>query len=148
MNWRQIHQRVLPLVVAALTCGCAFSRLQINERNKLIDLDKVQVGQTTYMDVLREFGPPGPISVDRDAVNSISKHHLRYITIDARTSRFVFPVWVILPFVWNSTNATHDTLIEFDEEGKVTHATQIRWDNIWRPLSDIEDLPEPVIQMK
>jgi hypothetical protein len=148
MNWKPIRQGVLLLVLGTFLCGCSFSRLEINEHNKLVDLNKIQVGKTSYMDVLREFGPPGPVSIDRDAVNSISRYHLRYTTIDSRTSRFTIPVWLILPFLWNSTNTTHDTLIEFDDEGKVTHATQIHSGNIWRPLSDTEDLPKPVIEMK
>ena len=148
MKRQQLHLGVVLLVTAAMLGGCGFSRVRINESNRLIDLEKIQVGKTTFMETLREYGPPCPISLDQDARNNISRYHLRYTTVDYRTTRFSIAFWLILPFSWTSSNANYDTLIEFDDDGKVLHATQIKRDNIWRPLEKYDTLPAPEITIK
>ncbi len=123
------------LVIATLPItGCSFSKIVINEKHQHIDTDRIIVGKTTYMQILEEQGPPAPLTIKQDGSSLISKHHLRYATVDSRTTGFLWGAWLILPFNWNSTLNKEDTLIEFDENGVVTHVAQISRNNYWRPF--------------
>ena len=133
------HLLLIVLCVAPLT-GCAFHRVVINEDFSRLDTSFIETGRTDYMTVLKRMGPPGPISVDRDSVESISERHLRYSTVDTRDADLKIAYYLILPFKWSSTAVTADTLIEFDENGVVTNVTKVRRDNVWRPLQDASGL--------
>jgi hypothetical protein len=136
------------LSFATLLSSCSFQRIEINANNRNPDFDKLIVGQTTLMDVLREYGPPSPLSVKQDATQNISENHLHYSVSDVRTTAFILNYWLRLPFIWSSTISVNETLIEFDDEGKVSHVTHIERKNIRPPFQKLKDHEPATVVMK
>jgi len=131
------------LAAVVLSSGCSFNRAVINPGASSRDLSGIKVGQTTFYQVLDKLGPPGAPSEAGDVTRVISERHLRYVTVEQKTVRFVPLVYLFLPFKWADAQTIDELFVEFDDSGVVSNVYKTQRGTIWTPLQS-EDKRESV----
>lgn len=135
------------LTVAALLSmlsGCTFSKMVVNPGHQNLDTSFIKVGETTAYDVLNELGPPAPVTDQSENVRFVSARHLRYITYEEKTTRFLFAIGLVTPFEWTDGQVVEELLIELDEGGHVSNVYRTLRDTIRPPLEKEKDR-EPLV---
>ena len=125
-----LRARLLVVLAGSLLTGCSFHRIVINDGVRYLDPSFITVGETTWRDVLKEFGPP------RTGAPSLtsSLRHLKYSCVDTRVTRLDLAYWLHLPFNWSDEQEVDELLVEFDEKGVVSGVFRSGGDTIRPPL--------------
>ena len=98
--------------------------------------DFIEIGQTTFLEVLRELGPP---------TSRPSRRHLKYTATDRRTCGFRLRVmFLLLPFKWSDEQRAEELQVEFDPDGVVSGVYK-SWMNSVRPPLQGEEIRPPYI---
>ena len=121
------------LTLVALTCSCTFNRTVMNEKVRHLDPSFIELGKTTWREVVRELGPPDP--------NIRVLRQLMYTSTDRRTSSLRLGSIVILPFRWYEEARVERLMIELDEKGVVVGVYRSERDAT-RPPFDSPDARE------
>ena len=122
------------LLASALLSGCVFQRTVVNDKSRDLDLSFIQIGTTTWEDVLENLGPPDvPIKNIRV---------LQYRHSERRTSMFRITYFVFLPWAWYDDQVEEKLVIELDEKGVVSHVARSKSGTIRPPLEGEGDRPE------
>ena len=136
--------KALPLAllaaVMALASGCSFNRTIINANVMEADTSFVEVGKTTWREVLDRLGPPSVRAEDDTFRYTLSKRYLRYVCHEIKTAEFVLTYYLSLPFSWSDSWPLYELFIEFDERGVVASAWESHGDTAWRPLGSREEV--------
>ncbi len=138
---------VLSFALTALTAtGCAFHRTVVNEKVLRLDLSKLRIGETTWIQALEELGPPVSANTPQQLLRAeLDQRSLKYVAAEGKTIVFMVPLFVAaLPFRWSDVQNTYELLLEFDEEKKLTGAYETRRQAIWRPLTKQPERKPPV----
>lgn len=127
---------MLLLVLAATLVlgGCTFSRTVSNEGVRDLDPSRLEIGKSTWRDVIRELGMPAAATSERVGEAVPSFNYFKYTSQDTRTSQFFFEFWIFIPFRWVDDQAARELFVEFDENGIVKAIYDTRIDGIWRPF--------------
>jgi hypothetical protein len=120
--------------MALLLGGCAFSRHSVNEGWTGLDPAGLEVGRSTFEDVLDRLGPPAPASEEALVREVPDLRAFRYPVTTAKTTRFTPAYWISLPCAWVDEQSPSEVLVEFDGKGVVSRITVRTEDAIWRPL--------------
>jgi len=121
-----IHLAVL-ILVASLS-ACAFDRTQVNEQYLGMDTSSIEVGKTTWREVIRELGPPSPTVSTENPLEYVSLRHLKYSSTDRRSTSFLFGYLLIMNFDWSDQQPVEELIVEFDDNGVVS--------GVWRTYND------------
>ena len=100
-----------------LVTGCSFHRTVINEGVRDLDPSFIVVGKTTWLEVLKRFGPPN---------SDPSTRHLKYTCSDSRSTEFEGGYVLQLPYLWSDDQLVEELLVEFDTRGVVSDAYRIK----------------------
>ena len=133
--------RLVATLVLALLPACAFNREVVNPQNRGIDTSGLQVGVSSWLDVLAQLGPPTPPNSESIGQEGASLRFFRYPCTEVRTTGFTFPFGIVLPFTWVDDELVADTVIEFDDKGLVAAIHQSGNVGIWRPFDGEDDRP-------
>jgi hypothetical protein len=117
-----------------LAQGCAFNRTVINGHVRNLDTSFIQPGKTTAWEILEQFGPPTPTPENSDE-RLFTDNYMRYSCMESRTTSFIITYVLYLPWRWNDTQATHETLINLDDNGVVKDVIKTRRYAMWKPLN-------------
>ena len=139
---RCAHASRVLLLVLALLPGCQFDRTVVNPHFVRLDTSSIQVGKTTWLEVLERLGPPTPPNSEAIGREGANLRFFRYPCSDQHQVGFTFPLGLILPFRWSDEVLASDTVIEFDNAGVVKGIYQSGQDGIWPPVQG-EDSREP-----
>ena len=124
----------MALLLCSVVAGCAWHRSVVNARVRDLDTSFIQPGKTTWLDVVRELGPPDVPFKDLRTL------HYRYT--DHRVSAFKFTYFLFLPFGWYDRQRRVELLIETDNDGVVTSVARSRRDVVRPPLEGEGDRGE------
>ena len=130
---RPAHAAWVLLLAVALP-GCQFSRTIVNPQFERLDTSAIQVGKTSWLEVLHILGPPTPPNSEAIGREGATLRFFRYPYSDQHTVGFTWPAGLVLPFRWSDEVLACDTVIEFDEAGIVKGVYQSGQDGIWVPL--------------
>lgn len=127
---------LLPLVIG----GCTFARLTANDWVRELDASGIQVGVSTWRDVLDQLGPPAPSAQDRVSNEVPKLDYFRYVCSEVKTVECsLFQVGVLLPLSWSDEYPVDVLLVEFDDKGVVSCLSRRKGHAVWRPLQDESD---------
>lgn len=115
---------LLPLALTA--AGCRIARTSANDAVARLDTAWIVPGETTFREVVKRLGLPPPVGKADDVPAYISADSLHYIALDTRSYRLDFGYIVTPTFEYTRTRLSHDILIRFDAEGRVTHLSRVR----------------------
>ena len=122
-------------LAALLNAGCTFHTTVWNPQNRELDLSWIEVGQTSWMDVLKRFGPPMSATNTQELFRpEINQNSLRYSVWVDKNAELSLRYFLGLPFEWGDARAVSDILIEFDDEGLVKEVWRGTAETSWRPL--------------
>lgn len=128
---RSLAPFVAALLSSTFLSGCVFQRSVINAGNRNLDLSFIEVGKTTFEEVLENLGPPDiPIKNLRT---------FQYRSGERRTSMFRIMYFVFLPWAWYDEQVTEKVLIELDEKGVVSNVARSTLGTIRPPLEGEDD---------
>lgn len=126
--------RLVALVALLSLSACTFSKIQVNKSLKDMDVSSIEVGETTWREVLRTLGPPAPTGDQENPLKNASARHLKYVFFESKYTAFLFGYIAILRFDWTDDQSVRELLVEFDEDGVVSGIFRTTNDTIWRPL--------------
>jgi len=132
---------ILALVVL-FTAGCTFSRTVVNPEERNADIEWIQVGETTWIEVLRKMG--GSISNEPAQVD-VANRGLRFSVTETKAVSFAAILPISLPFAWYDARRTRDIYIEFDDAGLVREVWESRDHCAWRPFQKPAPTPQVVL---
>lgn len=113
--------------------GCTWQRLKSNAEFRNIDKSKVQVGKSTWRDVLNEFGPPSGSTTER--IRGLdSMVSFRYACADQKEFRLFLAYILFLPFKWGDNQAGSELIVEFGDGGVVSDMYTVEAHSVWRPF--------------
>ena len=127
-------ERIAAAAAALLLGGCAFQRTCVNEGWRDLDPSGLEVGRSTFLDVLDRLGPPALASEEKYARELPNHRAFRYPVAASRAVQFTPGYWVSLPCVWTDDQRPRVLLVEFDDAGVVSRITARTEGSIWRPL--------------
>ena len=113
--------------------GCTFHRVQSNSALRDIDPTRVTVGESTWRDVLREFGTPSASSTENIRAGLASMVTFRYACADQKSFNLLFAYLLYLPFKWGDKQAGYELIVEFDK-GIVSDLYTVNQKAVWRPF--------------
>jgi hypothetical protein len=120
---------------ALLSAGCTFHTTVWNPQNRDLDLSWIEVGKTSWMDVLHRFGPPMSATNTQELFRpEINQNSLRYSVWVDKNAELSLRYFVGLPFEWGDARSVQDILIEFDDAGLVKEVWSGTAETSWRPL--------------
>jgi hypothetical protein len=135
----------VPLIVVFLLLpACTFKRTWVNNGVRHMDTSFIEVGETTWQEVVRELGPANPSAALENPLKNVSSRHLKYVFTENKTTQFILPILVLIIFEWHDQHPVRELLIEFDEAGKVTGVYLTTGDTLWRPVEG-EDSRAPQV---
>lgn len=134
----------LPLVaLVALVwgaSGCSFHRTVVNDSVRDLDASFIELGATTWHDVIRELGPPDP------EIRQLRQ--LTYTSVDRRMCRFRLGTIVYFPFEWYDEQRVDRLMIELDANGVVSGVYRSSRDVTRPPLQSRRDREEGTSQIQ
>ena len=98
-----------------------------------MDLSTIEIGRSTWLDVLRLLGPPGPSFEERVGREDLGFDFLKYSSTDLKRIDFDLAYWLQIPFSWSDQQQAMEIMIEFDDAGVVRAVHQTQDHTIWRP---------------
>ena len=112
MRIRTVFLRVLPIILLLMMAtGCVFRRASINRQRENIDVSFIDVGRTSYREVLEKRGPPDV------PIKDLRNFH--YTSTDRRMTGFFIRFFLFMPFIWYDEQRIHQVLVELDNDGTV-----------------------------
>lgn len=105
------HRLAAIAALVWLAAGCTFSRTVTNESMRDLDVSFIKVGETTWLDVVRELGPPDPI------IREVRQ--LTYTARDRRSCELRIGPVIYFPFEWFDEQRVERLMIDLNEEGVV-----------------------------
>lgn len=115
---------LLPLLTAAV--GCTVSRITANAAVAKLDTSWIEPGRTTFREVIARLGLPPPVGRADDVPTYISSDSLHYLALDTRSFRLDLGYILTPTFEYTRTRLSHDILIRFDADGRVTRLSRVR----------------------
>ena len=134
--------RIALLALALVLAGCSFHRTVSNRAVSELDTAFIEVGRTTWLDVLRRLGPPAATSTWEIVSRPLTQRHLRYECTESRRTALDLSYILELLFVWSDSQRIHELLIEFDDRGRVSSVHRRRRHTIRPPLEGEGSRPE------
>jgi hypothetical protein len=129
-----IERRAVLASASLLLAGCAFSRSTTNESWMDLDTAGLEVGRSTFVDVLDRLGPPALAAEERHGREPPVLRAFRYPVAAERVVHFTPSYWVSLPCAWTDDQRPFELLVEFDGRGVVSRITERTEGSIWRPI--------------
>jgi len=126
--------RAAAAVAAVALAGCAFSKSISNEGWRDLDPAGLEVGRSTFVDVLDRLGPPALVAEEKFGRELPSLRAFRYPVSESRVALFTPSYWISLPCAWTDDQRPRVLLVEFDGAGVVSRITARTEGSIWRPL--------------
>jgi len=123
--------------------ACQFHKSITNDWIRHLDPSAIEVGKTTQIEVLENFGCPTPVFTTEKALKNVSDRHFVYSCFESREVELLLAYYLILPFKWEDERSVEDLVVEFDERGVVSDFYRVRENCIWRPLQG-EGSREPI----
>jgi hypothetical protein len=134
--FRKRGAAVVACLLLVAGSGCTLQRTVTNWRVRDLDPSFIEVGRTTFLEVLRELGPP---------TSRPSRRHLKYAAIDERTCRFrLRALFLMLPFRVSDKQRVEELQVEFSPDGVVTGVYK-SWMDVVRPPLQGEEIRPPYI---
>jgi len=130
---RTLHCALVALMGVALT-GCSFHRYRSNENYKNLDTTGLKVGESTWLDVLEQLGPPSPGTSETMGPDAFSVSFFKYTSTDRRETDFLFAFYLMLPFYWHDEGPDFELMVEFDREGVVSDIYTTEQETLWKPI--------------
>ena len=140
----------LPMLILLLP-GCGWHRTIVNEDVMKLDAEWIEVGQTTWMEVLEKLGPPQDTESTTQILNAkLNQNVLKYVCYDAKTTSLTLSLgaYLQLPFHWTDEQKKRELVVEFDGNGKVIGVYDSHTESIWRPLSNEDDRSPPTLTIR
>lgn len=113
--------------------GCTWHRVQSNTEFRDLDVSAIQVGKSTWRDVLDEFGPPSGSTTER--IRGLdSMVTFRYACADQKTFTLLLAYILFLPFRWGDSQTGSELVVEFGDGGIVSDMYTVKDSAAWRPF--------------
>jgi hypothetical protein len=137
-----VTERFAAAAAALLLAGCAFSQSRVNEAWTGLDPAGLEVGRSTFVDVLDRLGPPALATEEKYGRELPNLRAFRYPVAVSKIVHFTPGYWISLPCTWTDDQRPFELLVEFDDAGVVSRITARTEGSIWRPLQS-ESSREP-----
>ena len=136
-------------MLVLLLTGCGWHRTIVNEDVMKLDAEWIEIGQTTWMEVLEKIGPPQDTANSQQILNArLNQHVLKYVCYDVKETFLLLAYYVSLPFHWTDQQQKRELVIEFDSDGKVIGVYDSHATSIWLPVSNEDDRPPPTMTIR